>query len=328
MESKKNFAVKILWILEQYSDEEHRLSQQDIIDRLKKDYGVECERKAVARNVEALKSSGIEINTSKRGVYLLSRRFEKSELRLLIDSVLASRYIDNKHSGDLIAKLAREGGASFSEGVNPHLAYNREWDKTPNKSVFFTIELLDEAIVKKKKVRFIYNGYDLGKKLVPTRKGEWKVSPFFLLLHNQRYYLICNEDGKEGVSYYRVDRITDIAVCEETAKPLASVEGYEDIRPDCLDATFPYFLDGKPVQVVMRCIKTVFSDLVDWFGSRFTVTKNEGDYVEISLFAPEKAMKYWALQYGDSVEVLSPQSLRSDIADTIKRMSLLYGPER
>ena len=326
MQSKKAIVIRILQVLEKYSDEEHRLSQQDIIDRLKTEYGVDCERKAVARNLEALKNSGIDINTSKGGIYLLSRRFEKSELRLLIDSVLASRYIDNKHSGDLIAKLAKEGGAYFSEDT--HLAYNRQWDKTPNKSVFYTIEILDEAIAKKKRVRFVYNGYDLKKKLLPLHKGEWKVSPYFLLLHNQRYYLICNDDGADKISYYRVDRITNIAVCEESARPLESVEGSEDVRPDLLDTTFPYFLDGKPVSVVMKCKKTVFSDLVDWFGSRFTVTKNEGDYIEVSLSAPENAMKYWALQYGDNVEVLSPRSLRDNLAATVKKMSLLYQSER
>lgn len=298
------------------------MTQQDIIDLLKKEYDIDCERKAVARNLRTLKLSGVEINTSRGGICLLTRRFEKSELRLLIDSVLASRYIDNKHSGDLIAKLAEEGGKYFSEAN--HLSYNRQWDKTPNKAVFFTIEMLDEAIAKNKKVSFVYNGYNLKKKLIPLRKGEWKVSPYFLLLHNQRYYLICNEEEREDVSYYRVDRITDIRIENEAARPLASVEGNKDIRPDYLDTAFPYFLDGKPVPVVMKCRKNIFSDLVDWFGSRFSVTDSEGDYVEISLSAPEKAMEYWALQYGENVEILQPQSLRDSIALTIKKMSLKY----
>ena len=184
--------------------------------------------------------------------------------------------------------------------------------------------MLDEAIARRKKVRFVYNGYNLKKKLIPLRKGEWVVSPYFLLLHNQRYYLICNDDGTDVVSYYRVDRITDIEICEEVSRPLGTVEGSEDVRPDYLDTAFPYFLDGKPVPVVMKCKKTVFSDLVDWFGSRFDVTKSEGDFVEISLSAPEKAMKYWALQYGDNVEILQPQSLRESIFSTIKKMSLKY----
>ena len=323
MERRKVTIIRILQILEKYTDAEHRLSQQDIIDLMKSDYGIECERKAIGRNLETLKQAGLEIDTSRGGICLISRRFEKSELRLLIDSVLASRYIDNKHSGDLIAKLAQEGGVYFSE--DNHLTYNRRWDKTPNKAVFFNIEILDEAIAKEKKVRFVYNGYNLKKKLSPLRRGFWKVSPYFLLLHNQRYYLICNEDGSDVVSYFRVDRITDIEIVEEEyARPLKSVDGNKDIRPDNLDTAFPYFLDGKPELIVMRCHKRIFSDLVDWFGSRFTVTKNDGDYVEVTLSAPLKAMEYWALQYGESAEILSPQSLRDSLAEVTKKLYLKY----
>ncbi|MBO4539959.1 MAG: WYL domain-containing protein [Clostridia bacterium] len=322
MPRKKITILLILKILEDETDSEHRLSQQDIVDLLKKKYDVECERKAVGRNLETLRRAGYEIDSARGGICLHSRRFEKSELRLLIDSVLSSRYIDNKHSGDLIAKLVKEGGKFFSEGN--HLAYNRQWDKTPNKGVFFTIELLDEAISGKKKVRFIYNGYDLKKKLVPLPKGEYKVSPYFLLLHNQRYYLICLEDGKEAIGYFRVDRITDIEICDEAIRPLSSVRDAEEIRPDRLDCAFPYLLDGRPEQISMRCNKKIFSDLVDWFGSRFTVEKSEGDYVEITLSAPLKAMEYWSLQYGENVEVLSPESLKNRLGEIARKMSITY----
>lgn len=322
MPRRKITILRILQILEEYTDSEHRLSQQDIVELLKEKYDIVCERKAVGRNLETLRRAGYEIDSARSGICLFTRRFEKSELRLLIDAVLSSRYIDNKHSGDLIGKLEKEGGMFFSEAN--HLSYNRQWDKTPNKSVFFTIELLDEAISKKKKVRFVYNGYNLQKQLSPLRKGDWKVSPYFLLLHNQRYYLICCEDGKDTIGYFRVDRITNIEICRERARPREEVSGAEDISPDKLDTTFPYLIDGRPEKVKMRCNKKVFSDLVDWFGSRFTVTSSEGDYVETILFAPPDALKYWALQYGENVEVQEPLSLRESIKEAVKKMAIKY----
>ncbi len=322
MPRRKITILRVLQILEEYTDSEHRLSQQDIVKLLKEKYDIDCERKAVGRNLETLRRAGYEIDSARNGICLFTRRFEKSELRLLIDAVLSSRYIDNKHSGDLIAKLEKEGGTFFSEANR--LAYNHQWDKTPNKAVFFTIELLDEAISKAKKVRFVYNGYNLQKQLVPLRKGEWRVSPYFLLLHNQRYYLICCEDGKDTIGYFRVDRITNIEVCRERARPLDDVEGAEDVRPDKLNITFPYLLDGRPEQVRLRCGKKVFSDLVDWFGSGFTVMSSQGDYVEITLSAPPDALKYWALQYGENVEVLEPLSLRETIKEAVKKMAIKY----
>lgn len=48
-ESKKLLILRILQVLQDYSDYDHRLKQNDIIEFLKKDNNVTCERKAVGR---------------------------------------------------------------------------------------------------------------------------------------------------------------------------------------------------------------------------------------------------------------------------------------
>ena len=48
---KKVLLLNILDILRKYSDEDHRLSQKDIVDILKTEYGMTVERKAVTRNL-------------------------------------------------------------------------------------------------------------------------------------------------------------------------------------------------------------------------------------------------------------------------------------
>ena len=81
-QAKKLYIMYILEILKKYSDDRHRLRQQDIIDIMKKDYDVSCERKAVARNISDLQELGYDIETD-GGYYLAERDFEDSELRLL-----------------------------------------------------------------------------------------------------------------------------------------------------------------------------------------------------------------------------------------------------
>ena len=49
--SKKLLVINILDILNKYSDAEHRLKQKDFIDILRKEYGMEVDRKAVRRNL-------------------------------------------------------------------------------------------------------------------------------------------------------------------------------------------------------------------------------------------------------------------------------------
>ena len=116
-QAKKLYIMYILEILKKYSDDRHRLKQQDIIDIMKKDYDVACERKAVARNISDLQELGYDIETG-GGYYLAERDFEDSELRLLIDSVLASRYIPAKQAKDLVDRETIENATPSESEVS------------------------------------------------------------------------------------------------------------------------------------------------------------------------------------------------------------------
>ena len=60
-EPKKLALIRILDILKFYSDVNHPLTQEEIIDYLESDYGIVIERKAVGRNISLLTEDGIEI---------------------------------------------------------------------------------------------------------------------------------------------------------------------------------------------------------------------------------------------------------------------------
>lgn len=323
MEPKKLIILRILQTLEQHSDSAHPLTQQQIINYLKQEYGIECERKAIGRNVSYLKEAGYAIENTNSGVYLDSRRFEKSELRLLIDSVLSSRHIDNKHSEDLIKKLIREGGEHFTSGTK-YLYYNKYWTKTENKSVFYNIEILDEAIEKKKKVKFTYNQYDLHKKLVPKKDYDYLVNPYQMLIHNQRYYLICNLDKYDDIRYLRLDRITNMVICEEYSKPLKEIGYPNGLGMSSIDTRLPYMFGEKAERVVLKCNKCIINDIIDWFGTNFSIKILNETFIEIVLKVSVEAIKYWVLQYGMYVEALYPQKLRESVACAVRKMNELY----
>lgn len=105
-ESKKLALLRTLQILQQYSDADHVLTQDDIVRYLHTDYGITVERKSVGRNLSLLKEAGVGIESGRFGSYLCERPFEDSELRLLIDSVLASKHISARQSQRLIENCA------------------------------------------------------------------------------------------------------------------------------------------------------------------------------------------------------------------------------
>ena len=72
----------------------------------------------------------------------------------------------------------------------------------------------------------------------------------------------------------------------------------------------------------------MMDSLIDWFGKTFKILKHQDGKLEILLKCNESAIKYWALQYGDYVEILAPQSLRDSIAESVRGMYGLYCKER
>lgn len=110
---KKMIIINILDILKRYTDENHRLSQREIMDILEREYDMKVDRKAVKRNLMNLIDFGYQVEYSesirqgKNGEeeiiftdWYLEKDFTDSELRLLIDSLLfqnISHIVNAKH---------------------------------------------------------------------------------------------------------------------------------------------------------------------------------------------------------------------------------------
>lgn len=85
-------------ILTEQTDEEHTLTVPDMIAELSK-VGISAERKSIYDDLEYLKLFGLDIcsrKTRTTDYYIGSREFELPELKLLVDSVQASRFITHK----------------------------------------------------------------------------------------------------------------------------------------------------------------------------------------------------------------------------------------
>ena len=102
---KKNLNLLILEVLKDYSDEEHALTQQRVLQLLKENYGVVCDRRSVRNNIDCLIEYGFDIDTEK-GYRLMSRTFDDAELQMLINSVVFSKFLTKAQAKQLIDKHA------------------------------------------------------------------------------------------------------------------------------------------------------------------------------------------------------------------------------
>ncbi len=322
LEPKKLALIRILQILKTHSDIDHPLTQKEISHYLERDYGICIERKAISRNLSLLEEVGYEIESTNAGSYLVCRDFEDSELRMLIDGVLSSRYITANHSKELIEKLCNMSNKYFRSHVKNVYSIN-DWNKTDNQSVFYNIEIIDEAIERGKQIKFDYNKYGIDKKLHYTKTHY--VSPYQLILHNQRYYLMALSEHWKNIGYYRVDHITNIEVVDEPQTPLKSVEGYKNgIDYKRIATRLPYMYADTPESIEMIADKCIIDQLVDWFGKDIRFIDINENQIKVELVASPLAMEHWAMQYIKHVEITKPEKLRNALKETLAEAQEKY----
>ncbi len=321
-EPKKLALLRIWQILKDYSDYDHPLTQEQIAKHLESDYGIEIERKAISRNITLLRDAGIDIQQKRDGSYIESREFDDSELRLLIDGVLCSKYISAKYSKDLIDKLCGLSNVYFRSHVK-HIFSVNDWGKTENKALFFNIELIDAAIEEKKQIKFDYNKFGIDKKL--HRSSTQYVSPYQMILHNQRYYLMAFSEYWKNITFYRLDHITNMTITDNKATPLRSVEGYKNgIDYKKLSTSMPYLYPGEPKTIKFKASEGIIDQIIDWFGKDVRFTDNGDKTVNVEVKASLDAMGFWAMQYLNYVEILEPKELRDAIKADIKSAEKKY----
>ena len=317
LEAKKLALLRILQILHKYSDHQHPLTQEKIAYYLDSEYGIVIERKAISRNISLLMDADVEIGHCRDGYYLQTREFEDTELKLLVDSVLCNQNITAKHSADLIEKLCTLSNKYFRSHVKNVYAV-KDWNKSDNSALFFNIEMIDMAINEGKQVQYDYNKYGKDKKL--HKSSFQRATPYQLILHNQRYYLMGYSEYWGNMIFHRLDRITNIKIYDAPAYPLKKVPGYESgIDYKKISTTMPYLHSDKPERVEMLADAWVIDQVVDWFGKDLAVRETDDpEKIIISLWANPYAMSLWALQYVNYIEVISPEHLRTKIRDYLQ----------
>ena len=322
-EPKKLALIRIWQILKDNSDFDHPLTQEDIAVKLQNEYGIILERKAISRNISLLKEAGIDIESRRAGSYLECRDFEDSELHMLIDGVLSSKYITAKHSKDIINRLCGLSNKYFRSNVK-HIHSVNDWYKTDNQALFYNIELIDTAIEEGKQVHYDYNKYGTDKKL--HKSSHQYVTPYLMVLHNQRYYLMAYSEYWGNMVFHRLDRITNMIVVDKKGTPIRNVPGYESgINYKELSSTMPYMYTDRPEHIDFIADIGIIDQIIDWFGSDIRIVNaDEESKAKVSVKASPKAMVHWAMQYMDHVEITAPESVRNRIRESLQNGIMKY----
>ena len=332
MAEKGYTKLKLLYIkqyLEKYSDEDNLVKAEELIEMLA-DKGISCERKSIYADINALKSYGVDISTEKRGYRVLARDFELPELRLLMDAVQAANFISAKKSKELINKI----GTLCSENQAATLekqVYIENRNKCTNEEIYYNIDLVNKAIVQKKKISFTYIKRKINdnKKEIIRQEKNLTVSPYALIWSNDHYYLVSNNSKYDNLMHTRIDRMKKVKLIDEPARDFSEVSPYKSFF-DSADYSGKLFnmFSGDNQKLRLRCNDSILEEMVDRFGDDCDITKAHIDMEETFILETScvcsEGLVSWLMQFGNKVEVLSPESLKRDIIGKTEAILNLY----
>lgn len=314
MQPSKVKTLMIYQILDNFSDDEHPLSTTDLIDMLAQ-RGIKSERKSIYSDIKTLNSLGFDIMTAmtpKHGYFMANRKFELPEVMLLIDAVTSAGFITPKKTQILVEKLKTLVSDEQAKSMISQVYVDTNASKCDNEEIYIVINRLHEAIMKKKKVKFIYRrrSIDVKNKKRNTDKSFF-VSPYALLWKNDHYYLACNNQKYDNLMNLRVDRIKKISIVSADARPISEVSAYKD-EFDIADYSSKMFnmFSGEDAKITLRCSLKLQEEMLDRFGKSIPLTAADSSHFDTTVNAAiSDGLVSWIMQYGSDIKVLDPPEL-------------------
>ena len=114
-------------------------------------------------------------------------------------------------------------------------------------------------------------------------------------------------------------------IVPEIRKPLRSIKGFENgIDYKRFSQEMPYMFADEPKRIEFFAEEWVIDQVVDWFGKDITIEPLAEGGCKVSVDASVNAMEYWAMQYLNAVEILSPKDLRERVKSNIENALKKY----
>lgn len=328
MPKSENQKLKLLYIAEYLTaktDEDHYVTSADIIKMLASN-GITAERKSVYADVDALRSFGMDIDISKGrtgGIRLLSKRFELTELKLLVDAIQSSRFITEKKTYALIGKLS-EMTSEYERKELQRLVFVSNRIKNENESIYYSTDNIYSAINNDKQISFLYFNYGADKKKHYHNNNQLiTVSPYGLQFDNEKYYMIAY-DGKAGIiKHYRVDKMEAVSVLDKNREGKSHFKKFDIASYS--NATHNMF-SGDVTNVTLRCTDKFAGAVIDKFGNKIKFIPAENDTYTVMVNAVlSPALYSWIFTFAGEITILHPakavDEYKKQLTDALASMS-------
>lgn len=324
----ENQKLKMLYLsrlfMEQ-TDDEHGLTMPQIIEKLAV-RGVNADRKTLYLDFEELRRYGLDIIATQVGhstYYALGARdFELPELKLLVDSVQAAKFITDKKSRELIRKL--EGLVSVHQARQLHrqvLISGRV--KTMNESIYYNIDKLHGAINEDSQIRFQYYQWNVDREMELRRGGAvYQVSPWALIWDDENYYLVAYDAADDKIKHYRVDKMLRIRVADERRLGRDTFRAFDMAR--YAKSLFGMY-GGEETAVTLEGENRLVGVVIDRFGKDIALARVDDGHFEAKVNVAVSPQFFgWVMGLGGGVKITGPGPVVKRMKEEVQRLSEQY----
>ena len=317
--------LHLVRIFSQETDDEHALTLQEIIARLGA-VDIKADRKTLYDDFEELRQYGYDIIAEQRNrntyYHLGAREFELPELKLLVDSVQAAKFITTRKSRDLIRKLETHVSRYQAEQLHRQV-YIAGRVKAMNESIYYNIDKLHEAINRGVQIRFQYGQWNVRKEIELRHDGAWyRVSPWALTWDNEKYYLIAYDAEANMIKHYRVDKMLRITLLDEARLGRETFRAFDIAR--YAKSVFGMFT-GEETTVRLIAENHMASVVIDRFGKDISITPVDEDHFEaVVRVAISPQFFGWIVGLGRSIRIAGPDEVVDSLKGEIRRLNEQY----
>lgn len=319
--------LKLLYLMQmllEQTDEQHPLCMEQIIANLSAN-DISAERKSIYDDIEALRLYGMDIRMTKSrpsGYYVLLRRFELPELKLLVDSVQESQFITEKKTLQLIKKLESLCSIHQAHKMRRQVLVSGRI-KHMNESIYYNVDAIHNGIAEDKKITFRYFEYTPKKEKNYRHDGaRYCISPFALTWNNENYYLIGYDAENARIKHYRVDRMERITVAEE---PREGKEAFSAHDMSVYTRRNFSMYGGKEVRVDMEFEDHLVGVVLDRFGKDVPLIKvDDGHFRILSQVAVSPQFYAWMFGLGTGARITGPEEVVNGMKQMLKTVGGAY----
>ena len=337
----------MLRILEEYSDEKHPLTREEIERLLDEKYGITMERKAFFRHIKSLQGltdEGIYVyrttvkskdpeETACAGFYLADRTFNELELRVIIDALSGSPHLSQWETEDLVDRLASLGNRHFRKRMSSYQFIGG--GKTENESLMLNLEIIDEAISEQKQIRFarLRTKNDGTKEL--SNCGCISCTPVRYFVREHNYILVCIHEDKGALKAfsYPLSTIVNVEKLDTPAQDIRTIPEFQhgvDWQKFFREHPATSWLRGKPELCTFLCFPWQINDIKRRFGNEIRIRQisndeyetfckifsgraDKSELAEVSVITDPIAAAEFSLSYTIGMWLIHPKNARKEL---------------